>query len=357
MTRRIKRILIMAGGTGGHVFPALAIARECLSQGFCVHWLGTTSGIEVKLVKQENIAYHRLSVKGLRGKKIRKLFFAPFLLCSSFLKSFWVMLRVRPDVVIGLGGYVSGPGAVAAKLCRKRLVIHEQNSLPGLTNRILSRYAHCVLHAFPDTFSNLPQANCIGNPIREDICALPSPDVRFSHRRGPLRLLVMGGSLGAASFNEVLPQALHHMNIPVDVLHQTGKHTIDKVRDAYDGYAIAAQVLPFIDDMAGAYGWADLIVCRAGALTISELMTVGLASILVPYPYAVDDHQRENARYLVSREAALMLTQTEFNPISLSNAIISIAPRQTLLTMANAAYTLRSQNVTKRAVALCLGQE
>src|SRR5437879_1984314 len=300
-----RPILIMAGGTGGHVVPALALARILREKSLDVVWLGTQRGLEARVVPAEGIALEWLSVGGLRGKGLGTMLAAPFRLAVALTQALRVMWRRRPLVVVGLGGFVTGPGGVAAWLTRRPLVIHEQNAIAGFTNRCLAHLARQVLEAFPGSFGRDVHARVIGNPVRRDISAVPPPAVRFAGRTGPVRILVIGGSQGATRLNAVVPFALRRLSarLTFDVRHQAGERWIDAGRAGYVQAGVRADVRPFIEDMSEAYGWADVVICRAGALTVSELAAVGVASILVPFPGSVDDHQAYNAQYLV-REGA-----------------------------------------------------
>ena len=354
MTKKEKTVLMMAAGTGGHVFPALSLAKVFKEKGYRVCWLGTKTGIEVRLVGQERYPLYALPVKGLRGKRLLKLIMAPSEILRSFLMSAWIILKVKPEVVVGMGGYVSGPGGLAAKLLGKRLVLHEQNAIPGLTNRLLSKISSATLCAFPGTFSASAKAHCIGNPVREEISTLSHPFARYNDRSGPLRILVFGGSLGARVFNQMLPKCVSGLGFDVEVWHQSGKAGLSDAQAGYQKHFPSARVDAFIDDMAEAYAWADLVVCRAGALTVSELMAAGVASILIPYPYAVDDHQTANAKALVSVGAAILMQETEFSIESLSAQLTLLSQREVLREMAVCAYNCRQINATQQAVFLCL---
>ncbi|MCP4698313.1 MAG: undecaprenyldiphospho-muramoylpentapeptide beta-N-acetylglucosaminyltransferase [Gammaproteobacteria bacterium] len=307
-----KTVLIMAGGTGGHVFPALACATALQSHGVRVHWLGTRSGLEAHVIPNAGIEISYISIGGLRGKGFLTLLLAPVQLLMAMLQAMWVILRVKPRAVVGMGGFASGPGGLAAWLLRKPLLIHEQNAVPGLTNRILIRLARRAMEAFPGTFPSRYQAVHTGNPLRFDILNLPLAFPRTS--RQPLHVLVLGGSQGAAILNKTVPEALRHMRHKIEIWHQTGRnHPETGYREQDTDLKIEA----FIGDMASAYIWADLAVCRAGALTASELAQVGLPGILVPYPYATDDHQTQNARFLADAGAAVLVPQEQLNPAGL----------------------------------------
>jgi len=317
----VTRIMIMAGGTGGHVFPALAVAQELQARGVEVIWMGTRRGIEAKVVPDAGISMEWVSVSGLRGKGIVSWLFAPFKLVSALFQSFVIIMRCRPMAVLGMGGFVAGPGGLMTWILHKPLVIHEQNAIAGLTNRLLARIATKAMQAFPKALQERANPQLVGNPVREAIAALPAPEVRFEKRTGALRLLVLGGSLGAQSLNQTIPAAMNI--IPEagrpEIWHQAGGRLIDEARECYRSTDVDARVEPFIDDMAEAYGWADLVLCRAGALTISELSAAGVAALLVPYPYAVDDHQAHNAAYLVDAGAALMVRQDELSADKLAS--------------------------------------
>ncbi len=352
--KKVTSLLMMAGGTGGHVFPALSIAKACRDRGITVSWLGTAAGIESVLVPEAHFPLFTLSIRGLRGKRFTKLVTLPFALITSFIKSCVVILKTNPQVVIGMGGYASGPGGLAAIFLRKRLIIHEQNAVMGLTNRLLSKIANKTLIAFPETLGASLTAQCVGNPVRPEIAKLPSPAVRYKERTGSLRILIIGGSLGAQVFNENVPLALQQLAFPVDVWHQTGKAGFEITETRFKTLFPQARVTAFIDTMAEAYAWADLVICRAGALTIAELMSAGVASILIPYLHAVDDHQTKNAKALVQSGGAVLLSQPLLSPVSLATHIQAIGERETLLKMALCAYQGRKNHATEKVVDLCL---
>ena len=342
-------VLIMAGGTGGHVFPALALARALQERSYEVVWLGTQRGIESRLVPAAGIPVEWVSIGGLRGKGAATLLAAPFRLLRALWESLAVMRRRRPLVVVGLGGFVSGPGGLAAWLARRPLVIHEQNAVAGLTNRLLARLAGEVLVAFPGAFAAGRRTREIGNPVRREFFELPAPEQRYAGRSGALRLLVVGGSQGATRLNAVVPQALARLasRLPVEVRHQAGERWLAPAREAYAAARITAEVVPFIDDIAAAYAWADLVVCRAGALTISELAAAGVPAVLVPFPAAVDDHQTRNAGFLVAQGAAVLLPERELTPERLAEEIARLGgARAQLLQMACRARTLARPRAT-----------
>lgn len=354
------RVLIMAGGTGGHVFPALAVAHYLSERGHQVSWLGTHRGMESELVPANGFEIDYISIAGLRGNGVLGWLLAPLRISRAIVQALGVVRRRRPHAVLGMGGFVTGPGGVAAKLSGKPLLIHEQNAIAGLTNRLLSNIANRVLEAFPNTFGGNKVAHT-GNPVRSDIAALNEPEQRFAGRDGRLRLLVVGGSLGALALNEMIPHSLAALSeeLRPEVRHQSGKRHLDVTTEAYKSAGVDAEVMPFIDDMAAQYEWADLVICRAGALTVSELALVGVASILVPFPYAVDDHQTANGGYLVSEGAALLLQQRDMSSESLAKQLLEFctdvnAGRKKLLVMAQNARRLAKPEATADVAAACL---
>lgn len=348
-------LMIMAGGTGGHVFPALAVAERVRGLGHEVRWLGTRHGFEAELVPNAGFAFDCIEVAGLRGNGITGWLAAPLQLTRAVLQALKVLHARRPDAVLGMGGFASGPGGVAARLLSIPLLVHEQNAAAGMTNRILARLANRVLEAFPGTFPAARDAVATGNPVRETIAAVAEPAERLTGRTGPLRLLVIGGSQGAAALNALLPVACVGLDTPIEILHQAGRGKLEATRTAYAAAGIAARVEPFIEDMAAAYAWADLVLCRAGALTIAELAAVGIASILVPYPYAVDDHQTRNAAYLADAGGAILLPQAELDAVRLRELLGALAAdRPRLLAMALATRDRALLDATERVAALCL---
>ncbi len=351
----IRPVLIMAGGTGGHVFPALAVADELRQRGVPVVWLGTHAGIEARLVPEAGYPIEWLSITGVRGKKIIPLLLAPLKITQACWQALCVIRRCKPCAVLGMGGFVSGPGGLMAWLSRKPLLIHEQNAIPGLTNRLLARLADSVLQAFPGALGH--KAKTLGNPVRRSICDLPPPEERLPQCHAALHLLVIGGSLGALKLNQLVPQALAGIDEKMrpEVWHQTGLKHVDVTSEQYRQGGIEAQVEAFIDNMATAYAWADLVICRAGAMTVFELAAAGVASILVPYPYAVDDHQTANAMYLHHAGAAIIKQQQDIDSHWLANTVIDFTQhRERLLQMAKAARTLAVPDSAKRISALCL---
>lgn len=354
-----RPVLIMAGGTGGHVFPALALARLLREQRQEVVWLGTQRGLESRLVPADGFRIEWLSVGGLRGKGFGTLLVAPFRLVHALWQALGVMRRHRPSVVVGLGGFVTGPGGVAAWLCRRPLVIHEQNAVAGFTNRCLATLAREVLTAFPGAFGSRVPVREIGNPVRREIVALPSPQHRFAGRSGPLRILVVGGSLGAARLNAVVPEALAELErrgvARFEVRHQSGERQLDAARTAYARTTLRAEVGAFIEDMAAAYAWADLVICRSGALTVSELAVAGVGAVLVPYPHAVDDHQTHNAEVLVRAGAALCIADGALDAVHLADALQPLCDgRDNLLAMAERARGCARADAAEALLARCL---
>lgn len=350
----VRPVLIMAGGTGGHVFPALAVADELRLRGVPVVWLGTKAGIESRLVPQAGYPIEWMSITGLRGKNAITLLLAPVRLLLACWQALRVLSKRKPCVVLGMGGFASGPGGLMAWLIRKPLLVHEQNAIPGLTNKVLARLAAVVLQAFPGVFKD---AVTTGNPVRKSICELVEPEARLHNRHGKLRLLVIGGSLGAVKLNEILPQALSQIALVQrpDVIHQTGMKNIESAKNLYKESGIDARVEAFIDDMPSVYEWADLVICRAGAMTVFELAAAGVASILVPYPHAVDDHQTHNAKYLEAAGAAIIRQQGELTPEWLATVINDFsANREKLLRMAVAARRLAIPGSAKTIADACL---
>lgn len=356
MNAPVKSVVVMAGGTGGHVFPALAVAESLRARGVRIHWLGTRAGIEAELVPARQFDITYLDVSGVRGQGVARLLLAPFKIARSVIAAMRVLRAVNADCVIGLGGYVTGPGGVAARLLGKPLLIHEQNAVAGFTNRQLSRMATRVLEAFPGAFPASEKVVCVGNPVRPEIAAVPEPEQRFAGREGALRVLVMGGSQGAVALNELVPAALAILatQVDLDIRHQAGKKNTEKATARYREVGVKAEILPFINDMAGIYGWADLVICRSGALTVSELAAAGVGSVLIPYPFAVDDHQTANARYLSDAGAALLFSQQELTVEKLADALKPLMNRPALQDMALKARAKAQPESTDTVVAACL---
>jgi len=344
--------MIMGGGTGGHVFPGLAVAGELRARGWRVVWLGARGGMEATLVPRHGYEMAWVSFAGLRGKGPVALALLPGRLLLAFWQAARAIFAHRPDVVLGMGGYQSFPGGMMAALFDRPLVLHEQNSVAGLANRVLARVADRILCAFPGA---LKGAAVTGNPVRPDIASLPAPAERYGARSGPLKLLVIGGSLGAKALNETVPQALALMppERRPEVTHQSGAQHIDALRQRYRELGLDAAALAFIDDMASAYGAADVVLCRAGALTVAELAAAGVASVLVPFPHAVDDHQTGNARYLSDAGAAILLPQAELTPERLA-ALLSGFTRAGLAEMALRARALARPDATRAVAQACV---
>ena len=350
-------VMIMAGGTGGHVFPALAVAKVLRERQIPVVWLGVPGSMESRLVPANGFPIEWVQVAGIRGKGLGSWALAPFRIGGAVLKCIRIMRRVKPAVVLGAGGYVSGPGGIAAWLLSIPLLIHEQNAVAGMTNRWLARVATQVLEAFPGSFPAGVQARAVGNPVRSDIAALPDPAARFAGRGSRACLLVFGGSQGAQRLNVMVPQALSLLDPSKrpEVRHQAGARGIDAARAAYLEFGVEAQVLPFIEDMAAAYAWADLALCRAGAMTIAELQAAGLGALMVPFPGAVDDHQTRNAEAMVRAGAGRILQERDMTPDSLSAGIAELTlDRPRMLKMAEAARSLRNIDAAARLADLCL---
>jgi UDP-N-acetylglucosamine--N-acetylmuramyl-(pentapeptide) pyrophosphoryl-undecaprenol N-acetylglucosamine transferase len=344
--------MIMAGGTGGHVFPALAVADHLRALGWRVVWLGARTGMEATVVPKHGYEMAWVRFSGLRGKGL----LAKLMLPLNLLVAFWQALRAiraeRPDVVLGMGGYIAFPGGMMAALLNRPLAIHEQNSIAGLANRVLAGVADRVLVAFPGA---LPKSAFVGNPVRDAIARVPPPKERFGGRSGPLRLLVVGGSLGAAALNEIVPKAL--ALLPADgrpaVTHQSGAKHLEALRANYAAAGVDATAVPFVDDIAGAYADADLVVCRAGATTVAELAAAGVASILVPFPFAVDDHQTTNARYLSDAGAGILVQQRDLTPEKLAGTLRELT-RERLLAMATKARALGKTDATRAVAQACM---
>lgn len=348
-------VLVMAGGTGGHVFPALAIAKALQERSASVQWLGTEGGIEARVVRESGIELHCLSVQGLRGKGLLTRVQSFFKAIASVLVAIQLIRRLKPVCVIGLGGYVAGPGGIAAWLMRKPLIIHEQNAVAGTTNRLLARFANSVLTGYPISLGGV-RSRFIGNPVRASISALPSPDVRFAQRAGRLQLLVLGGSQGAMAINQVVVDALKGLSPQqVSVWHQTGSAHFEAVSSEYRAAGLDVRVEAFINDMAAAYGWADVVLCRAGALTVAEVSAAGVGAWLVPLPHAIDDHQRENARWLATQGAGEIIEQASLTAALLQKKIqAAVSQRDSLTSMALAARRLARPDAAAVAAEACL---
>jgi UDP-N-acetylglucosamine--N-acetylmuramyl-(pentapeptide) pyrophosphoryl-undecaprenol N-acetylglucosamine transferase len=364
------RVLVMAGGTGGHIFPALAVAKRLIQQGHTVRWLGTKNSMEAGITQANEIPISYVSISGIRGKGVKTKLLAPMRLAWAFTQSLKVMLSFKPEVVLGMGGYVTGPAGIAAWVTRRRLIIHEQNAIAGMTNQILARFSHKVLEAFPNSFPQSITANLTGNPVREDFHKLLAPEKRSGKNTSPaLKILILGGSGGAQSLNNIIPQILSTWGDKPKpmVWHQAGAKHIANAKQAYSVAGINVEInsvvnaginiklVDFIQDMPNAYAWADIVICRAGALTIAEIAAAGVASILIPYPYAVDDHQTKNADYLVASGAALMIQERDLNVEKLRDLLQDLAANPAkILAMAKAAHKLAKPESLDKVVEFCL---
>lgn len=354
MSMKQAPVLIMAGGTGGHIFPGLAVAETLRAQGVPVVWLGAFGGMETKVVPAYGVPLQTIPVGGLRGKGLKTRLLAPLMLARALFASLRVLRRVKPRSVLSMGGYVAGPGGIAARLLRKPLLVHEQNRVAGFTNRKLAAHASRVMAGFSDV---LPGAEWVGNPVRETIAALPAPATRMAGRADRPRLLVLGGSLGARALNLALPQALAQLPAErrPEILHQCGNRGQDEAREAYAQAGVEAQIVPFIEDMAGAYAWADLAVCRAGALTVAELTAAGLGAVLVPFPHAVDDHQTRNAEAMVAAGAAEVVQERDLDVQQFSQRLDALLnDRAKTLAMAEAARTLAKPDAAATIARACV---
>ncbi len=343
--------LVMAGGTGGHIFPGLAVAEALRERGWRVHWLGAPGSMESRLVPPRGFTLETIDFGGVRGKGLLTIALLPLRLLRAFWQSLQVVRKVRPDVVLGLGGYISFPGGMMGVLAGKPLVLHEQNSVAGMANKVLAGVADRVFTAFPNVFK---KAEWIGNPLRAAFLKQPEPAARFAGRSGPLRLLVVGGSLGAKALNDTVPQALALLPEAErpQVTHQSGEKQIDALRASYAAAGVQAELTPFIDDTAQAFADADLIVCRAGASTVTEIAAVGAAALFVPFPAAVDDHQTTNARFLVDADAAWLVPQPQFTPQSLAQTLQTVQRAQ-LMAMASKARQMQKTEAVAAVVSAC----
>ncbi|MBP2280115.1 UDP-N-acetylglucosamine--N-acetylmuramyl-(pentapeptide) pyrophosphoryl-undecaprenol N-acetylglucosamine transferase [Psychrobacter sp. PL19] len=355
---KTPHILMMAAGTGGHVFPALAVAEELTQRGAVIHWLGTANGMENGLVEPTGYTFHAIAMQGLRGKGIGRLLKMPVTLLSAVMAVIKIIRSNQIDMVVGFGGYVTAPGGIAARMTGTPLIIHEQNAIAGMSNRYLAKIATKVLQAFEHTFANSQRdrkLETVGNPVRNAITGVAAPSARYDiMNQSPLRLLVVGGSLGAQVLNDTVPKALALLDQPFEVTHQCGRNNDVQTQDAYDGENLSQHkitVQPFIDNMAAAYNWADIIVCRAGALTVTEIQNVGIAAIFVPLPSAVDDHQTANARTLTLYDAAILLPQTELTPKRLSDELAAL-DRGSCLDMAQKGHALANRSATQQVADL-----
>ena len=354
-------VLIMAAGTGGHVFPALSIARKLRKHNVRTEWMGTHQGMENQLLEGTGIKIHAVSAKGLKGKGVVRLLFAPFMLVQALIQSIRVLSSVNPDCVLGMGGFVSGPGGLAAKITGRKLVIHEQNAVPGFTNKLLSKIANLVFEAFPNTFPDSDKVLYTGNPLRSEIAELAEKPRQYEKSSRSLRILVLGGSQGALAINEVVPELIAdwpEQNRP-HVLHQSGERTLEETQVLYKDRGLSSvegvEVVPFISNMADAYGWADLVICRSGASTISEIAAVGLPSILIPYPHHSDQQQKHNANWLVSAGAAFLLEQKDLTLATLRSLLLDLhTDRSKLQKMSDAARSISICDADELIVSRCM---
>ncbi len=361
MTAQNTKILIMAAGTGGHVFPALSIAQCLRDQGVITEWLGTRQGMENKLLENSGIQIHRVSVKGLKGKGLVRLIMAPIMMLVALIQSMRVILKVKPNCVLGMGGFVSGPGGLATKLLGKPLLIHEQNAVPGFTNKMLSKISNKVFEAFPRTFKSSQRVMFTGNPIREDIAKLHQLERTVSPDNEPLRILVLGGSQGALAINRIIPQIIAHWDFKSrpTLIHQAGKATLEQTREFYKQEGIelgdTIKVQEFIEDMVEVYQWADLVICRSGASTVSEIAAVGLPSVLIPYPHHRDRQQSHNAKWLLDAEAAYLLEESDLSLESLGRILSRLqANRAELVEMGAKAKALAVCNASELIADQCM---
>jgi len=354
-------VLIMAAGTGGHVFPALSIARKLRKHNVRTEWMGTHQGMENQLLEGTGIKIHAVSAKGLKGKGVVRLLFAPFMLVQALIQSIRVLSSVNPDCVLGMGGFVSGPGGLAAKITGRKLVIHEQNAVPGFTNKLLSKIANLVFEAFPNTFPDSDKVLYTGNPLRSEIAELAEKPRQYEKSSRSLRILVLGGSQGALAINEVVPELIAdwpEQNRP-HVLHQSGERTLEETQVLYKDRGLSSvegvEVVPFISNMADAYGWADLVICRSGASTVSEIAAVGLPSILIPYPHHSDQQQKHNANWLVSAGAAFLLEQKDLTLATLRSLLLDLhTDRSKLQKMSDAARSISICDADELIVSRCM---
>lgn len=352
----MKSVLIMAGGTGGHIMPALAVAKLLQNKGVNVVWLGSQQGMEETIVPAAGIKIEIIAVKKMRGKGLLRLLLTPFNLTRAVLQANKIIKRLNPDCVIGFGGFVAGPGGIAAYLLKKTLVIHEQNSVAGYTNRLLAKLAKTTLQAFPNAFGKESSAVTIGNPVRDELIQIAPPVARWQNKKTGWRILVLGGSQGAAFLNETLPKAIAALDpqLRPEIWHIAGKGKNEQVQKAYDAEHVQVRVSDYVEDMKSAYEWADFVICRSGALTVSELAAVGLGSLLIPFPYAVDDHQTYNAKFLADANAGILMQQKDVNAEQLQKILLDLVQNPArLLQMAEAAYRLRKIDAAQQVVNYC----
>lgn len=350
----VKTFMVMAGGTGGHIFPALAVAQILQEKGHRIIWLGSEGAMETRLVPQYGITLETLVFKGIRGNGLKRKLLLPITLSKTVYTACHLLKKHHIDMVIGFGGFVTVPGGIAARLCRLPIIIHEQNAIVGLSNKILSYFAKQVLYAFPNAFQH--SEGLVGNPVRSDIAALPIPEQRFKHRQGVLKILIVGGSLGADALNQIVPQAIALLpeNQRPEIVHQSGRNKVEALQQTYAKLGIKANCVEFISDMVSAYRESDLVICRAGALTIAELTAAGIGAFLVPFPHAVDDHQTMNAGFMVNHHAALLMPQKTLTAQSLMKEL-AVLTREDCLKMAVQARALAqpdsAYNVARIALA------
>ena len=356
MSRSGQGVLIMAGGTGGHIFPGLAVAEVLRKQDIPVRWLGAEGGMETRTVPAAGIPLDVVAITGLRGKGLMRWVRMPLMLLRAVWQARRLLEADRPGCAISFGGYAAAPGGIAAWTKGIPVLVHEQNRIPGLTNRLLTRFSRKILQGFPGTFPQDMSAIDSGNPVRHEVAAIESPQSRMAGRSGPIRVLITGGSQGAQVLNQVVPAALKTLSssVSVEIRHQAGAKRVDEALEAYKAADLDADVSPFIGDMAEAYGWADLVICRSGALTVAELAAAGVASVLVPFAYAVDDHQTRNAQYLADAGAAVILSQSSLDPLILATALQPLlSDRSVLLSMAIAARQKALPDAAEKVVDAC----
>lgn len=355
----MSSVLIMAGGTGGHVYPGLAVARALQREGIDVVWLGTRRGLEARVIPEAGIDLEFITIRGIKGRGLGQWLLMPFRLAVALYQAMQILRRRQPSMVLSMGGFVAGPGGLVAWLLRRPLVIHEQNAIPGLTNRILALFANRILTGFPGVFSRYPKTRHSGNPVRADILELPQPAQRLAEHQGPLRVLVIGGSQGARRLNQVMADVAHlwHTGSEVEVWHQCGERLLEETRERYGERLLKAgriKLVPFIEDMKAAYQWADLVICRAGAMTVAELASAGMASILVPFPFATDDHQTANARYLADHDAAMLLPESQLDAEKLHEMLHELAQhRDVIERMSQQAHACAMTDATNTVVEVC----
>lgn len=351
----MEKLLIVAGGTGGHIFPAMAVANAIEKQGVKVNWLGSHVGMERDLVSK-HFPMTFISIEGVRGKNVLTRLLSPFKIFIAVFQAYQIIKKLNPDLVLAMGGFVAGPGGIAAWLARKPLVIHEQNAIAGYTNRILVKFSNSVLQAFPNAFPAKTKVTTAGNPVRSDFFTIEAPNSRLANRLGPLRVLVLGGSRGARAINHAVREVAEHFagKNQLEIRHQVGQADLVEMQQAYSKLAVKAEVFPFIEDVVSAYAWADVAICRAGAMTIAELAAAGVASILIPFPHAVDDHQRFNAAYLSQQDAAHLIIQKDLTSARLIDLLQQyLDDRNLLLQMGLRAKALSKPDAVRDVIQEC----